>query len=88
MAPYRQMSRHGPQDVQASVTSARYWPERSTASRGRSSWPAAGEPTLEEELFDQVQAILQANKDRYQRRGPQRYTYLLSGLLACGSSGE
>jgi hypothetical protein len=49
---------------------------------------AAWEPVIEEKLFQAAQAILQANKDRYHRRGPQRYLYLLSGLLACGKCGE
>jgi site-specific DNA recombinase len=49
---------------------------------------AAWEPIVEESLFGQVQALLQANKHRYHRRGPERYTYLLSGLLRCGKCGE
>ena len=49
---------------------------------------AAWQPIIKEKLFGQVQALLQANKDRYHRRGPQRYLYLLSGLLACGKCGE
>jgi DNA invertase Pin-like site-specific DNA recombinase len=46
---------------------------------------AAWEPSVEEPLFGQVQALLQANKHRYHRRGPELYTYLLSGLIRCGS---
>ncbi len=50
--------------------------------------PAAWEPIVEESLFGQVQALLQANKHHYHRRGPERYTYLLSGLIRCGICGE
>ena len=49
---------------------------------------AAWEPIVEEPLFCQVQALLQANKHCYHRRGPERYTYLLSGLIRCGTCGE
>jgi hypothetical protein len=49
---------------------------------------AAWEPIVGEALFGQVQALLQANKHRYHRRGPERYTYLLSGLIRCGACGE
>jgi site-specific DNA recombinase len=49
---------------------------------------AAWEPIVEESLFGQVQALLQANKHRYHRLGPERYTYLLSGLIRCGTCGK
>jgi site-specific DNA recombinase len=49
---------------------------------------AVWQPLVNESLFQKTQSILQANKERYHRRGCQRYTYLLSGLLMCGKCGE
>lgn len=49
---------------------------------------AGWKPIIEKELFRKAQTILQENKDRFQSRGSQRYTYLLSGLLRCGQCGE
>ena len=73
------------------LTNRAYLGIRAIHKRDKASYEevsAAWEPILEESLFRQVQALLQANKDRYHRRGPQRYLYLLSGLLACGKCGE
>jgi site-specific DNA recombinase len=50
----------------------------------QAAWP----PIITERLFQKVQAILRAYKDRYHRRGPHQYLYLLSGLLACGKCGQ
>jgi DNA invertase Pin-like site-specific DNA recombinase len=73
------------------LTNKAYLGIRAIHKRDKASYeeaPAAWEPVIEEKLFKAAQAILQANKDRYHRRGPQRYLYLLSGLLACGKCGE
>jgi site-specific DNA recombinase len=50
--------------------------------------PAAWPPIITERLFQNTRAILQSYKDRYHRRGPHQYLYLLSGLLACGKCGQ
>jgi site-specific DNA recombinase len=50
--------------------------------------PAAWPPIITERLFQKTREILQAYKDRYHRRGPHQYLYLLSGLLACGKCGQ
>jgi site-specific DNA recombinase len=50
--------------------------------------PAAWPPIITERLFQKTRAIRQAYKDRYHRRGPHQYLYLLSGLLACGKCGQ
>ena len=50
--------------------------------------PAAWPPIICERLFQKTQTILKANTDRYHRRGPHRYIYLLSGLLICGKCGQ
>jgi site-specific DNA recombinase len=58
------------------------------SKEGREEVTAAWKPIVSERLFQKVQTILQANKDRYHRRGPHRYLYLLSGLLKCGKCGQ
>ncbi len=55
---------------------------------GREEVPAAWAPIVTEHLFQKAQTILKSNTDRYHRRGPERYLYLLSGLLACGKCGQ
>jgi site-specific DNA recombinase len=85
------LKRITPNMVYRVLTNKAYLGIRAIHKRDKASYeeaPAAWEPILEETLFGQVQAILQANKDRYHRRGPERYTYLLSGLLSCGQCGE
>ena len=55
---------------------------------GREEVPAAWAPIVTEHLFQKAQTILKSNTVRYHRRGPERYLYLLSGLLACGKCGQ
>ena len=85
------MKRITPNKVYGVLTNKAYLGIRTIHKRDKASYEevsAAWEPILEEKPFGQVQTILQANKHRYHRRGPQRYTYLLSGLLRCGKCGE
>ena len=55
---------------------------------GREEVPAAWAPIITPHLFQKAQTILKSNTVRYHRRGPERYLYLLSGLLACGKCGQ
>jgi site-specific DNA recombinase len=55
---------------------------------GREEVPAAWAPIVTPYLFQKAQDILKSNTVRYHRRGPERYLYLLSGLLACGKCGQ
>jgi site-specific DNA recombinase len=50
--------------------------------------PAVWEAIVRKELFDQVQEILTKNAGRYKPPRPNRYPFLLSGLLECGTCGE
>ena len=59
-------------------------PDRESPEEVPAAWP----PLIEEGLFQRAQEVLQANKDRFHRRGGRRHTYLLSGLLVCGACGE
>jgi site-specific DNA recombinase len=54
----------------------------------REEVPAAWAPIVTPHLFQKAQDILKSNTVRYHRRGPERYLYLLSGLLACGKCGQ
>ena len=58
------------------------------SKEAREEVPAAWAPIVTEHLFQKAQTILKSNTVRYHRRGPQRYLYLLSGLLACGKCGQ
>jgi DNA invertase Pin-like site-specific DNA recombinase len=55
---------------------------------GKEEVPAAWAPIVTPLLFQKAQDILKSNTVRYHRRGPERYLYLLSGLLACGKCGQ
>ena len=50
--------------------------------------PAVWEAIVEEGLFEQVQEILTKNTSRFKPPRPNRYPFLLSGLLQCGTCGE
>jgi site-specific DNA recombinase len=58
------------------------------SKEAREEVPAAWAAIVTERLFQKAQTILKSNTVRYHRRGPQRYLYLLSGLLACGKCGQ
>ena len=88
---FPRLKRISPNTIYRVLTNKAYLGIRAIHKRDKASYEevsAAWEPILEEKPFGQVQTILQANKHRYHRRGPQRYTYLLSGLLRCGKCGE
>ena len=58
------------------------------SKEGPEEVPAAWKPIISGPLYQKAHTILNANTDRYHRRGSQRYLYLLSGLLACGKCGQ
>ena len=49
---------------------------------------AVWEPIVDDGIFDQVQEILTKNTKRYKPPRPNRYPFLLSGLIECGTCGE
>ena len=50
---------------------------------------AVWDPIIDEETFNRVQKALQTNRTRYHARSnKERYLYLFSGLLRCGSCGQ
>ena len=49
---------------------------------------AVWEPIIEEGLFDQAQELLSRNFCRYKPDSPDRYPFILSGVIQCGKCGE
>ena len=43
---------------------------------------------VNKEIFEEVQKLLQANRERFHTKKPERFNYLLSGLIRCGRCGE
>jgi DNA invertase Pin-like site-specific DNA recombinase len=85
------LKRITPGKVYGVLTNKAYLAIREIHKRSKESTeevPAAWPPIITERLFQKTRAILQAYKDRYHRRGPHQYLYLLSGLLACGKCGQ
>jgi site-specific DNA recombinase len=49
---------------------------------------AVWKPIVDEGIFEQVQEILTKNRRRYKPPRENRYPFLLSGILVCGTCGE
>ena len=43
---------------------------------------------VDKKIFEEVQKLLQANRERFHSQKPTRFNYLLSGLIRCGKCGE
>jgi site-specific DNA recombinase len=85
------LKRITPGKIYGALTNKAYLAIREIYKRSKESpeeVPAAWPPIITERLFQKTRAILQGYKDRYHRRGHQRYLYLLSGLLICGKCGQ
>jgi len=49
---------------------------------------AVWEGIVDKEIYEGVQKLLQANRERFHSKKPARFNYLLSGLIRCGKCGE
>jgi site-specific DNA recombinase len=85
------LKRITPSKIYSALTNRAYIGIRQINKRskdGPEEVPAAWLPIVTGHLFQKAQMILKVSTDRYQRRGSERYLYLLSGLLACGKCGQ
>ncbi len=85
------LKRITPGKVYGVLTNKAYLGIRAINKRDKSGYeevPAAWQPIIAERLFKNTLTILQSNTDRYHRRDPHQYLYLLSGLLTCGKCGQ
>jgi len=61
-----------------------YKKDRNRAEEVKAVWNGI----VDKKIFEDVQRLLQANRERFHSQKPTRFNYLLSGLIRCGKCGE
>jgi len=61
-----------------------YKKDKSKAEEVKAVWDGI----VDKKIFEEVQKLLQTNRERFHFKKPTRFNYLLSGLIRCGKCGE